>query len=81
MIPKQPAPIPAVVTTTTREPVKRDPAKSTRRLKPEALKPEAPKPAPAPPTPPASSPPKTNCSPNYYVDSQGDKHFKPECFQ
>ena len=25
-------------------------------------------------------PPRTNCSPNYYVDAQGDKHFKPECF-
>ena len=24
--------------------------------------------------------PETNCSPSYYVDAQGDKHFKPECF-
>jgi serine/threonine protein kinase len=76
MNPKEPAPIPTVVTTTMHEPVKRDSAKSTRRLKQ-----EAPSQTPAPPSPPAPSPPKTNCSPNFYVDSQGDKHFKPECFQ
>jgi hypothetical protein len=58
------------------EPVKRDPARSARRLKP-----EAPTPTPAPPSPAAAGPPKPSCSPNYYVDSQGDKHFKPECFQ
>jgi len=75
MSPIIPAPVPAV-TTAIHEPMKRDLAKSTRRLKP-----EQPKPTPAPPGPPASSPPKTNCSPNYYVDPQGDKHFKPECFQ
>jgi len=76
MSPKEPAPVSAVVTTAMREPMKHDPQKSTRRLKQ-----EAPKPTPAPPSPPASSPPKANCNPSYYVDSQGDKHFKPECFQ
>ena len=25
-------------------------------------------------------PTKPNCSPNFYFDAQGDKHFKPECF-
>ena len=24
--------------------------------------------------------PKANCTPNFYFDSQGEKHFKPECF-
>jgi len=85
MNPINPAPVHAV-TTAIQEPMKRDPAKSTRRLKPEQPKPEQPKaeqpkPTPAPPGAPAPSPPKTNCSPNYYVDPQGDKHFKPECFQ
>ncbi len=64
-----------VVTTTLREPVKRETPRLNRRPKA-----EPPKPAPAPPTVPAASPPRTNCSPNYYVDAQGDKHFKPECF-
>jgi eukaryotic-like serine/threonine-protein kinase len=36
-------------------------------------------------TPPASSPApalskKSNCTPNFYLDAQGQKHFKPECF-
>jgi len=22
-----------------------------------------------------------NCNPNFYIDAQGDKHFKPECFE
>jgi serine/threonine-protein kinase len=74
MSPISPAPVPAV-TTTMHEPMKHEPARSARRPKP-----EPPKPAPAPPSPLASGRPKTNCSPNYYVDSQGDKHFKPECF-
>jgi len=31
--------------------------------------------------PPASSPrPKKNCDPNFFLDAQGEKHFKPECF-
>jgi len=64
-----------VATTTVREAVKHDAARSNRRLKP-----EPPKPAPAPPAAPTSTPTRTNCSPNYYVDAQGDKHFKPECF-
>jgi hypothetical protein len=35
-------------------------------------------PAPAPAKPAAK--PKANCDPNYYLDAQGEKHFKPECF-
>jgi serine/threonine protein kinase len=27
-----------------------------------------------------AAPPKPNCKPNFYLDAQGDKHFKPECF-
>ena len=34
--------------------------------------------APRAPTPAAK--PKANCDPNYYLDAQGEKHFKPECF-
>jgi hypothetical protein len=30
--------------------------------------------------PAAPAKPKTNCDPNYYLDAQGEKHFKPECF-
>jgi serine/threonine-protein kinase len=37
--------------------------------------------APRAPTPaPAAPKAKTNCDPNYYLDAQGEKHFKPECF-
>jgi hypothetical protein len=69
-----PEPVP-IATTTMHEPTKHDPTKSNRRPKP-----EPPKLTPAPPTPAAPSPHRTNCSPSYYVDAQGDKHFKPECF-
>jgi serine/threonine-protein kinase len=31
-----------------------------------------------PPTKPAA--PKPNCNPNFTLDAQGEKHFKPECF-
>jgi eukaryotic-like serine/threonine-protein kinase len=31
-------------------------------------------------TSPPPSAPASNCSPNYYIDAQGDKRFKPECF-
>jgi hypothetical protein len=34
--------------------------------------------APGPAKPAAKS--KANCDPNYYLDAQGEKHFKPECF-
>lgn len=41
----------------------------------------------APPAPPARAPkpgpvkaPLRNCSPNFYFDAQGEKHFKRECF-
>jgi hypothetical protein len=38
--------------------------------------------AAAPPPPPAAKPatPKPNCNPNFTLDAQGEKHFKPECF-
>jgi serine/threonine-protein kinase len=38
--------------------------------------------APAASPPPAAAAPhgSTNCNPNYYFDSHGNKHFKPECF-
>lgn len=34
------------------------------------------------PSVPPKNPPKTNpeCSPNFYFDENGNKHFKPECF-
>jgi serine/threonine-protein kinase len=28
----------------------------------------------------APAKPKSNCDPNFYLDAQGEKHFKPECF-
>ena len=37
-------------------------------------------PAPRAPAPAPPAKPKTNCDPNYYLDAQGEKHFKPECF-
>jgi eukaryotic-like serine/threonine-protein kinase len=30
---------------------------------------------------PVTTKPKTNCDPNFYLDAQGEKHFKPECFR
>jgi serine/threonine-protein kinase len=46
----------------------------------------APTKRPAPVAPPAVSPsapskPRPNCDPNFYLDAQGEKHFKPECFR
>jgi hypothetical protein len=32
------------------------------------------------PAAPKPASPKLNCDPNYYLDAQGEKHFKPECF-
>ncbi|HVU03756.1 MAG TPA: serine/threonine-protein kinase [Polyangiaceae bacterium] len=46
--------------------------------KPPAVPAPAPKPTAA--QPPAAPAPKKNCDPNYYLDAQGEKHFKPECF-
>jgi eukaryotic-like serine/threonine-protein kinase len=37
-----------------------------------------------PPLPPSAAPhakAKPDCDPNYFFDDQGQKHFKPECFQ
>lgn len=42
-----------------------------------ALKSSPRRPAPSSKAPSAPSP---NCNPNFYFDSQGEKHFKPECF-
>lgn len=42
-----------------------------------AIKPSPQRPAPSSKALPAPSP---NCNPNFYFDSQGEKHFKPECF-
>ncbi len=53
--------------------------------------PPTPKKDTPPPSPPAATPaaphvpatpaaPAKNCSPNYYFDKDGNKHFKPECF-
>ena len=33
-----------------------------------------------PPAPPPAAAPAKNCTPNYYFDKDGNKHFKPECF-
>jgi serine/threonine protein kinase len=59
----------ATATVTVPEPPKHDAPRVNHRSKP-ATTPKA-----APP-----SPQMTNCNPNYNVDAQGFKHFKPECF-
>jgi serine/threonine-protein kinase len=38
-------------------------------------------PGPGPNQPPPPPQTKPNCDPNYWLDAQGQKHFKPECFQ
>jgi hypothetical protein len=48
---------------------------------PPATPPALTPPAQRVPTPPATpAAPAKNCSPNYYFDKDGNKHFKPECF-
>lgn len=32
------------------------------------------------PSPPPARARKSDCEPNYFLDAQGEKHFKPECF-
>jgi eukaryotic-like serine/threonine-protein kinase len=44
-------------------------------------KPRAPAAAKNRATPHSASSPKADCQPNYTLDSDGQKHFKPECFQ
>ena len=46
-----------------------------QRKRVEAGKPASP---PAPAAPPR--PKKPSCDPNFFLDAQGEKHFKPECF-
>jgi serine/threonine-protein kinase len=71
---KRPEPEPTAPATVP-EPSKREAPKTNHRPKPAIT----PKPAIAP-KPALPAPQKTNCDPNYYVDAQGFKHFKPECF-
>jgi len=52
----------------SREPKRVHPKKSAHRARSEPLV-ESP--------PPRAKP---SCDPNFYLDAQGDKHFKPECF-
>jgi serine/threonine protein kinase len=40
-----------------------------------------PPPSPASTTTPSAAPPKPNCDPNFTLDENGRKHFKPECFR
>ncbi len=42
---------------------------------------KGPVPSPAGPRPSTPAKPKSNCDPNFYLDAQGEKHFKPECFR
>jgi serine/threonine-protein kinase len=59
------------------------PPKPPAAATPPRVSPPTPRPPP-PPVTPAPSPPPTlpasKCSPNYYFDKDGNKHFKPECF-
>jgi serine/threonine protein kinase len=47
--------------------------------KPRVAPPPPPHPSSATPPPPAAKP-ASDCNPSYYYDSDGNKHFKPECF-
>jgi eukaryotic-like serine/threonine-protein kinase len=71
---KPPEPEPAA-TATVPERSKRDAPKTNHRPKLAITA----KPAIAS-KPALPAPQRTNCDPNYYVDAQGFKHFKPECF-
>jgi serine/threonine-protein kinase len=71
---KPPEPEPTA-TVAVPEPSKREAPKTNHRPKAAIT----PKPAIAP-KPAQPAPQRTNCDPNYYVDAQGFKHFKPECF-
>jgi serine/threonine-protein kinase len=86
---RPPASAPAPAPTVARKPPEPEPRATV--TVPEASKREAPKtnhrpkaaitPKPAiAPKPALPAPQRTNCDPNYYVDAQGFKHFKPECF-
>jgi hypothetical protein len=65
------------------EPV--DPPASAPPLEPSAAPYVSPAHVPAPRRPPAGASvpnkPRPNCDPNFYLDAQGEKHFKPECFR
>ena len=54
------------------------------RLRPPPLRPPRPhqhaKTGSDTPTAPPSGQTAPNCTPNFYLDAQGEKHFKPECF-
>ena len=55
------------------------PPKPRRRV--EGAKPATPAPVPIPaPAVPTTRPNKPSCDPNFFLDAQGEKHFKPECF-
>ena len=45
-----------------------------------AGKPAIGKPTPSPAPASVARPKKPNCDPNFFLDAQGEKHFKPECF-
>jgi serine/threonine-protein kinase len=83
------APVPAIVpaplppaTATTPPPVALPEAAPSTRAAPRKAPPRAaaakvpPRPAPSPSVVKA----KPNCNPNFVLDAQGEKHFKPECF-
>jgi tRNA A-37 threonylcarbamoyl transferase component Bud32 len=63
------APPPAPAEPAKPEGAPRNVARPARRLRSGAVKARASAAAPA-----------VNCDPNYTLDAQGDKHFKPECF-
>ena len=69
---------PPPTATTPKSPAAATPPKAA----PPTLKPSASAAVTPPPSPPAPAPaqPASKCSPNYYFDKDGNKHFKPECF-
>ncbi len=70
-------PVPQALPAASNEPA------ASPRPRPRKLPPPAPTPGPNVPAAkpaPAKPAPKANCTPNFYFDSQGEKHFKPECF-
>jgi serine/threonine-protein kinase len=78
-----PAKAPAVATASETSPRAR-PNKHERQKQPAIAKsPATPREAASPAKAATSPPPaaaKPNCNPNFYLDAQGDKHFKRECF-
>jgi eukaryotic-like serine/threonine-protein kinase len=82
---RPPASVPATASAVVRNTPEPEPAATAAVTVPEPPKHDAPRTNHRPkptitPKPALPAPQMTNCNPDYYVDAQGFKHFKPECF-